>query len=195
MYSDADRAHMGRALALAQQGPVHHHAQPARRLRHRASDGQVVGEGWHRQTGEPHAEILALAQAGGKARGATVYVTLEPCSHQGRTPPCTDMLIEARCRAGHHRDGGSQSAGERPGPRAAARCRHRRALRSDGAGGGRTQRRLRLAHDAAAGPGRGSRSRRRSTASPPCPTGAASGSRRTQPAPTATAGAPGPAPS
>src|SRR5690606_13557505 len=59
-------------------------------------DGSVVGEGWHRQTGEPHAEILALAQAGARARGATVYVTLEPCSHQGRTPPCTDMLVEAR---------------------------------------------------------------------------------------------------
>jgi diaminohydroxyphosphoribosylaminopyrimidine deaminase/5-amino-6-(5-phosphoribosylamino)uracil reductase len=59
-------------------------------------DGEVVGEGWHRQTGEPHAELLALAQAGDKAKGATVYVTLEPCSHQGRTPPCTDILIDAR---------------------------------------------------------------------------------------------------
>ena len=59
-------------------------------------DGVVVGEGWHRRAGEPHAEALALAQAGSQARGATAYLTLEPCSHHGRTPPCADALIEAR---------------------------------------------------------------------------------------------------
>ena len=59
-------------------------------------DGRIVGEGWHRRAGEPHAEIVALAQAGGRARGATVYLTLEPCSHFGRTPPCVRALIEAR---------------------------------------------------------------------------------------------------
>lgn len=58
-------------------------------------DGEIVGEGWHRRAGEPHAEIVALAQAGGRARGATVYITLEPCSHFGRTPPCVDALVEA----------------------------------------------------------------------------------------------------
>ena len=58
-------------------------------------DGDVVGEGWHRKTGEAHAEIVALGQAGGAAQGATVYVTLEPCSHHGRTPPCADALIAA----------------------------------------------------------------------------------------------------
>ncbi|QFY88373.1 bifunctional diaminohydroxyphosphoribosylaminopyrimidine deaminase/5-amino-6-(5-phosphoribosylamino)uracil reductase RibD [Magnetovirga frankeli] len=58
-------------------------------------DGQVVGEGFHRRAGEPHAERLALAQAGEWARGATAYVSLEPCSHFGRTPPCADGLIEA----------------------------------------------------------------------------------------------------
>ena len=58
-------------------------------------DGQVVGAGWHQRAGEPHAEIHALKAAGEQARGATAYVTLEPCCHQGRTPPCTRALIEA----------------------------------------------------------------------------------------------------
>jgi diaminohydroxyphosphoribosylaminopyrimidine deaminase/5-amino-6-(5-phosphoribosylamino)uracil reductase len=59
------------------------------------SDGEIVGEGWHEQKGGPHAEITALAEAGEKARGATVYVTLEPCAHHGETPPCVDALVAA----------------------------------------------------------------------------------------------------
>lgn len=58
-------------------------------------DGSVLGEGLHEQAGGPHAEVMALRSAGGRARGATAYVTLEPCSHQGRTPPCTQALLAA----------------------------------------------------------------------------------------------------
>lgn len=61
-------------------------------------DGVVVGEGWHAEFGGPHAEVVALAAAGERARGADVYVTLEPCAHQGKTPPCADALIAAGVR-------------------------------------------------------------------------------------------------
>lgn len=60
------------------------------------NDGKIVGEGWHRKAGTPHAEVHALAQAGELARGSDVYVTLEPCAHHGRTPPCAEALIAAK---------------------------------------------------------------------------------------------------
>src|SRR6186713_2247493 len=58
-------------------------------------EGEIVGEGWHERGGGPHAEVAALADAGERARGATLYVTLEPCAHHGATPPCVDALLDA----------------------------------------------------------------------------------------------------
>lgn len=85
---------MGRALELAALGRFTTHPNPnvGCVLVHA---GEIVGEGWHRQAGEPHAEVHALRAAGERARGATAYVTLEPCSHHGRTPPCALALLAA----------------------------------------------------------------------------------------------------
>jgi diaminohydroxyphosphoribosylaminopyrimidine deaminase/5-amino-6-(5-phosphoribosylamino)uracil reductase len=100
---DLDAHFMARALALAERGRGGTSPNPmvgAVLVR----DGVVVGEGWHQRAGGPHAEVLALDAAGGAARGATAYVTLEPCCHHGRTGPCTDALIAAgvtRVVAGH----------------------------------------------------------------------------------------------
>jgi len=90
----ADSQWMARALQLAAQGL--NTTSPNPRVGCVLVKGdEVVGEGWHRRAGEPHAEVHALRAAGEKARGATAYVTLEPCSHHGRTPPCADALIAA----------------------------------------------------------------------------------------------------
>jgi diaminohydroxyphosphoribosylaminopyrimidine deaminase/5-amino-6-(5-phosphoribosylamino)uracil reductase len=95
MFYDFDRFAMQRALALAARGLAT--TQPNPRVGCViAQRGRVVGEGWHEQPGEAHAEVLALRVAGAQAAGATAYVTLEPCSHHGRTPPCVDALIQAR---------------------------------------------------------------------------------------------------
>lgn len=85
---------MRRALALAERGRFS--AAPNPRVGCvMVKDGRIVGEGSHERAGTPHAEVHALRQAGGAARGADVYVTLEPCAHHGRTPPCADALIAA----------------------------------------------------------------------------------------------------
>lgn len=93
-FSAADREFMQRALALAERGLYTTTPNP-RVGCVIVKDDVVVGEGWHERAGEPHAEPHALRMAGEAARGATVYVTLEPCSHHGRTPPCADALIGA----------------------------------------------------------------------------------------------------
>lgn len=89
-----DAHYMARALELARKGLYSTHPNP-RVGCVIVRDGEVVGEGWHVRAGEPHAEVHALRQAGEHARGATAYVTLEPCSHHGRTPPCADALVNA----------------------------------------------------------------------------------------------------
>jgi diaminohydroxyphosphoribosylaminopyrimidine deaminase/5-amino-6-(5-phosphoribosylamino)uracil reductase len=93
-FSATDSAWMARALRLAELGLNTAHPNPAVGCVI-VRDGEVVGEGWHEAAGKPHAEVNALAAAGEAARGATVYVTLEPCAHHGRTPPCSDALIAA----------------------------------------------------------------------------------------------------
>ena len=93
-FSTDDHRYMGRALQLAAQGLYSTDPNP-RVGCVLVKDGSVVGEGFHARAGEAHAEANALAAAGGGARGATAYVTLEPCAHHGRTPPCADALITA----------------------------------------------------------------------------------------------------
>ena len=92
--SPDDYRSMARALTLAQRGLYHTDPNP-----HvgcvLVKEGSIVGEGWHQRAGEAHAEVNAINAAGEQARGATAYVTLEPCCYYGRTPPCTDALLKA----------------------------------------------------------------------------------------------------
>jgi diaminohydroxyphosphoribosylaminopyrimidine deaminase / 5-amino-6-(5-phosphoribosylamino)uracil reductase len=96
-FSAFDEAAMRRALDLAARGL--YSTQPNPRVGAvLARDEEIVGEGWHERAGEAHAEPIAIRAAGDRARGATAYVTLEPCSHHGRTPPCVDVLLAAGVR-------------------------------------------------------------------------------------------------
>ena len=94
-FDKFDHQCMARALQLARRGLKTTHPNP-RVGCIVGRNGQIVGSGWHQRAGEAHAEINALRTAGEKAEGATVFVTLEPCSHRGRTPPCVEALINAR---------------------------------------------------------------------------------------------------
>ena len=94
MSNASDHCYMARALALAERG--RYTTQPNPRVGCVVvKEGRICGEGWHMLAGRPHAEIYALRQAASAARGATVYISLEPCSHQGRTAPCTEALLAA----------------------------------------------------------------------------------------------------
>lgn len=93
-FSATDHLLMGRALRLAERGAYTTKPNPMVGCVLAQGD-EVVGEGWHQRAGEPHAEVLALQAAGERARGATAYVSLEPCAHTGKTGPCADALIAA----------------------------------------------------------------------------------------------------
>lgn len=93
-FSATDHAMMARALRLAERGAYTTRPNPMVGCVLAHGD-QVVGEGWHQRAGEPHAEVLALQAAGERAKGATAYVTLEPCAHTGKTGPCADALVAA----------------------------------------------------------------------------------------------------
>lgn len=95
MFSRADHDFMARALQLAQRGLYTTTPNPRVGCVLVNTAGAIVGEGWHERAGAPHAEVNALQLAGPQAEGATAYVTLEPCSHFGRTPPCVEALIAA----------------------------------------------------------------------------------------------------
>ena len=110
-FNAVDHVHMARALRLAERGL--YTTQPNPRVGCVIAHGaDVVGEGWHARAGEPHAEVFALGEAGERTRGATAFVTLEPCAHFGKTPPCADALIAAKI-------GRVVAACEDPNPRVA----------------------------------------------------------------------------
>lgn len=94
-YTETDRKHMRRALRLASYALGKTRPNPVVGCVIIDQNGKLVGEGFHPKAGEPHAEVFALREAGEKARGGTAYVTLEPCNHTGKTPPCVDALLAA----------------------------------------------------------------------------------------------------
>ncbi|HEX2163102.1 MAG TPA: bifunctional diaminohydroxyphosphoribosylaminopyrimidine deaminase/5-amino-6-(5-phosphoribosylamino)uracil reductase RibD, partial [Thermoanaerobaculia bacterium] len=98
MTLDPWHSHLRRALRLAARGRYRVPPNPMVGAVAVAPDGEVVGEGWHAEVGGAHAEAAALAAAGRRAEGATLCVTLEPCNHHGRTPPCTEAILAAGVR-------------------------------------------------------------------------------------------------
>ncbi len=95
MFTPDDHRHMAYALELAARGLYTTTPNP-RVGCVIVRDGRVVGEGWHEKAGAAHAEAIALEHARKQAAGATLYVTLEPCAHHGRTPPCVEALLKGR---------------------------------------------------------------------------------------------------
>ena len=109
-----DQQQMQRCLALARQAAGYTAPNPMVGCVIVQGD-TIVGEGFHPKAGEPHAEVFALRAAGDRAQGATVYVSLEPCSHYGRTPPCAQALIKAKVAKVVVGNGGSRPQGLRSG--------------------------------------------------------------------------------
>ncbi len=97
MNSGVHQKFMHHALELAEKGMFSSKPNP-RVGCVIVKDNKIIGEGWHRKTGEDHAEIIAIKEAEGAAQDATVYISLEPCTHQGRTPPCVDALVRAKVK-------------------------------------------------------------------------------------------------
>ena len=95
MSEELDRKYMARALQLALRGAGHTRPNPLVGAV-LVKDGRIIGEGWHKQYGGPHAEVNAFASATEDPEGATLYVSLEPCSHYGKTPPCADLIIRKK---------------------------------------------------------------------------------------------------
>ncbi len=128
MARSRDSAYLGRAAGLAEKGRFRVEPNPLVGCV-LVGKGGVVGEGWHAHWGGPHAEAMALRRAGRRARGATAYVTLEPCAHHGKTPPCADALIRAGVREVVYAraDPNPVTAGRGPGRLRAAGVRVRRA--------------------------------------------------------------------
>ena len=92
---ESENALMTRALELGAQGTPSPNPHVGAVV---VKDEKIVGEGWHERAGDPHAEAIALEKAGKNASGSTMYVTLEPCNHHGRTPPCTDAILKAKVK-------------------------------------------------------------------------------------------------
>lgn len=150
--AEADERFMARAVELARRGAGWTSPNPlvgAVIVR----DGRIIGEGWHHRFGGPHAEREALAACSESPAGATAYVTLEPCCHTGKTPPCTEALIEAgHCARGRGRARSQPSCGGQ-GQRGSAAGRHRSGRGGLGAIVPRCQRTVPARHGAAPSPG------------------------------------------
>ncbi len=94
-FSAADHVYMARALRLTERGRETATPNPAVGCVI-VKNGRVIGEGWHEKAGQPHAEVRAMEACSESPEGSIVYVTLEPCAHHGRTPPCADALVRAK---------------------------------------------------------------------------------------------------
>ena len=97
MDKNSDEKYMARAIELAKRGTGGVNPNPLVGAVI-VKDGKIIGEGWHKKFGGPHAEVWALNEAGENAKGATIYVTLEPCAHQGKQPPCFEAIIKNRIK-------------------------------------------------------------------------------------------------